>query len=85
MSTSEVIVVSVEATLFAGAVLAVAREAVKRPWVKFSCSVSFGILPADKRGPAPPSAPVIPAGEAGGIGASPASPAAGDRTVRPAA
>lgn len=78
MSTATTVVISAEATVGALALLAVAREAVKQPWVKFSCSVSFGILPADKRDPAPPVA-------ATEITVPSASPAAGDRTVRPAA
>lgn len=53
MSTAETVVISVEATGFALAALAVAREAIKRPWIKFSWSASLAILPADKRDPAP--------------------------------
>jgi hypothetical protein len=59
MSTAQTVAISVEATLFAGAVLAVAREAIRKPWVKFSWSVSVGvsIVPAEKRFPEPDAGP----------------------------
>jgi hypothetical protein len=76
MSTAQTVVISVEATLFAGAVLAVARDAIKRPWVRFSWSVSFAILPADKREPAPKTS----AGTA--AGASPSVPADQSKQIR---
>lgn len=53
MNTAETVLTITEAGAFAFAVLAVAREAVKRPWVRFSVSCSFAVLPADKRDPAP--------------------------------
>lgn len=75
MNTAETVVTISESAVLAGALLAVAREAVKRPWIRFSVSVSFAILPADKRDPAPPRATTNPAGEtAGASSASPAAP-----------
>jgi len=53
MNTVETVVTSVEATAAFGAVLFVAREALKRPWVKFSFTASFALLPPEKRDPAP--------------------------------
>lgn len=74
MNTGETVLTITEAGAFAFAVLAVAREAVKRPWVRFSVSCSFAVLPADKRDPAPRAAAKNPA--AGAADAHAPSPAA---------
>lgn len=76
MNTAEIVLVITFGAAFAFAVLYVAREAIKRPWVKASWSwhMSIAILPPDKRNPAPtsaatpvPSAKEPPAGVAAAI------------------
>lgn len=85
MNTGETVLTITEAGAFAFAALAIMREAVKRPWVRFSVSWSFAILPADKRDPAPrkgrPETPAVAAG------ANPAVTAGQDpaQTIRTAA
>ena len=56
MNTAETVLTITEAGAFAFACLAVAREAIKRPWIKFSWSASVSILPPEKRQP-PQAAP----------------------------
>jgi hypothetical protein len=76
MNTAEIVLVITFGAAFAFALLYVAREAIKRPWVKASWSwhMSISILPAGKRDPAPTSAatPVSPPAEdpAAGVAAS---------------
>ena len=49
MTTSETVLVIIGGFLLAGAVLAVAREAMKRNWVRFAFSFGFGITTPDAR------------------------------------
>ena len=67
MTPPETIIAETGAFLLAGALLAVAREAVKKHWIKFS--VSFGVNtpdarllkpPKDKKQPASDAVPIEP-------------------------
>ena len=72
MNTAEIVLVITFGAAFAFAVLYVAREAIKRPWVKASWSwhMSIAILPPDKRAPIPTSAatPASPPAEGSDAG-----------------
>lgn len=73
MNTPETVTACTEGALLIGALIAVTREAVKRPWVRFSVSWSFAILPADKRDPAPRGASRNPAAGAADTAPVPAA------------
>ena len=78
MNTAETVLTITEAGAFAFACLAVAREAVKRPWIKFSWSASVSILPPEKRQP-PQAAPAATNPAAGAADSAPVPAAVPER------
>ena len=78
MNTAETVLTITEAGAFAFACLAVAREAIKRPWIKFSWSASVSILPPEKRQP-PQAAPAATNSAAGTADTAPVPAAVPER------